>query len=128
MRYSHSSKVGFTLIEVVVGLALMASVLVASLLSFSAHRRQLRTADARIAAVAVADELLEFLSSGPDGLPTSGRGRIPGRANWIWQTNVVGMTTPMLVPMQVVRFRIIEFRGDGSPQTLVSVHVMETAQ
>ena len=128
MRYSQSRNAGFTLIEVVVGLALMASVLVASLLSFSAHRRQLRTADARIAAVAVADELLEFLSSAPEGLPKSGRGRIPGRANWIWQTNIVGMTTPIWVPMEVVRFRIIEFSGDGSTHTLVSINVMEAVQ
>ena len=36
---------GFTLVEVVIGLSLMASVVVASLLAFSGHRKQIRQAN-----------------------------------------------------------------------------------
>ncbi len=116
---------GFTLLEVVVGLALMASVLVASLLSFSAHRKQLRAADARMAAVAVADDLLEMLRARPDGFPKSSRGPIAGRPTWLWQTNVVGLVTPMQVPMEVIQLSIIDLASDRGGQPLVSVNLVE---
>ena len=130
MQSSRSStgSGGFTLIEVVVGLALMATVLVASLLSFSAHRQQLRLADGRIAAAAVADEMLETLNSQPDGIPANGRGRVAGKANWFWQTKVVGVTAPLEVPMQVIRFSIIELSGDGRATSLVSVDLLEVLE
>ncbi len=118
----------FTLVEVVVGLALMASVLVATLLSFSAHRKQLRAADARIAAAAVADDLLETLRAHPDGFPKSSRGPIAGRSDWIWQTNIVGVVSPLQVPLQVIQFSIIDLAGDRRGQALVSVNIVEPVQ
>ena len=83
----------------------MATVLVGSLLSFSAHQRQLAVADKRIAAVSFADDLLSQLTAGGRQLPQSMRGAIPARPNWYWQTSVVAATAPMGVPMAVVRLR-----------------------
>lgn len=131
MRYSRSNREirnAFTLLEVVVGLALMASVLVASLLSFSAHRKQIRAADARIAAVTVADDLLQQFSVRPEGLPRFGRGPIPGYPNWIWQSVVVGNAAPVQVPMHVIRFSIMEVGRDSELEELVWVNVMEAAK
>ena len=127
MLFSRSNHRGFTLVEVVVGLSLMASVLVGSLLAFSAHRRQLRMADARIAAAATADQLLEQFTTRPEGLPRFGRGPIAGHPTWIWQSVVVGATSPMQVPMNVIRFSIFEVASDGSLNELVWANVMEKA-
>ena len=117
---------GLTLIEIVVGLVIMASVLASSLIAFSAHRRQLRHAEQRIEAVAIADELLLLLSGQVDGFPNSGRGTIAGKPQWFWQTSIVGTTSPMDVPLQVIRLRVIETQQDGQQKLLTSVDVVES--
>ncbi|MDA7874776.1 type II secretion system GspH family protein [Rhodopirellula sp.] len=77
MISSHSKQnSGFTLIEVVVGLTLMATVVVASLLAFSAHQKQIRQARSKIAAVQVADDLLNRMSANRTGIPSSATGTI----------------------------------------------------
>ena len=81
-RYRGYEARGFTLLEVVVGLILMATVLVGALLSYSSHQRQLAFADKRIAAVSYADEILARLSSGQRQLPKSMRGAIVEQPNW----------------------------------------------
>ena len=98
---------GFTLLEVIVALALMGSVLVASLLAFSQHRKQLSMADKRIEATMIADQLVSQLSSQRDGIPVGARGIVAGKTNWIWQTSPVGTTTLATVEMQVLRFQIL---------------------
>ena len=90
----------FTLLEVIVGLTLMATVLVGSLLSFSAHQKQRRFADAKIVAVTIADDLLNLLSASPEGIPANGRGLIAGKSDWFWRTSVVGAMAPANVPMR----------------------------
>ena len=96
MRFSPSdfpqSKTdrGFTLIEVVVGITLMATVLATSLLAFSAHEKQIRQARVKLTALQVADEMLNRMSSSREGIPVSGAGPIPEHPNWSWQTSVVG--------------------------------------
>ncbi|TWU58092.1 prepilin-type N-terminal cleavage/methylation domain-containing protein [Rubripirellula reticaptiva] len=122
------SSTGFTLLEVLVGLAIMASVLVSSLLAFAAHQRARRFAEAKLAAVGVADELLFQLSGGRGGIPPAGRGVVPGRSGWWWQTELVGLAAPAGIPMSVVRFRIIEATAPGKQQTLVSVDIVKGAK
>ncbi len=123
--FSVSDRPGFTLLEVVVGLALMASVLVGSLLSFSAHRKQLRSADAKIAAVAIADDLLDRLSGSREGIPSSQRGQIAGHPGWFWQTRIVGVTAPAGIPLKVVRLEVIEITQGRSQRVLSTVDVVE---
>ena len=118
----------FTLLEVVVGLTLMASVLVGSLLSFSAHHQQRRMADAKIAAVAVADQLLNELSGTREGVPAIGRGTIAGRPNWFWRTNVIGFTAPASVPMRVIRLEVVEVNNERRMRTLATVEVVEAIE
>lgn len=118
-------KHAFTLLEVVVGLTLMASVLVGSLLSFSAHHQQRRIADAKIAAVTVADQLLDELSGTREGVPAVGRGMIAGRPNWFWRTNVIGMAAPAEIPMRVIRLEVVEVNNKGRMQPLATVDLVE---
>ena len=111
-----------------VGLTLMASVLVGSLLSFSAHHQQRRIADAKIAAVAVADQLLNELSGTREGVPANGRGLIAGRPNWFWRTNVVGTTAPAQIPMRVIRLEVVEVNNGGRLLPLATVEVVEAIE
>lgn len=116
----------FTLLEVIVALALMGSVLVGSLMAFSIHRRQLSLADKRIQATMLADQLVDALSSQQDGIPTNSRGQVPGHDNWIWQTTPVGTTMIATATMQIVRFQIVE--SGPTPTRLVSVDIVVAEQ
>ncbi len=115
----------FTLLEVIVGLTLMATVLVGSLLSFSAHQKQRRFADAKIVAVTIADDLLNLLSASPEGIPANGRGLIAGKSDWFWRTSVVGAMAPANVPMRVVRFEIIEQSAQSPLRALVTIDLVQ---
>jgi type II secretory pathway pseudopilin PulG len=122
---SNGRSAAFTLIEVIAGLTLMATVLVGSLLSFAAHQKQRRFADAKIAAVTIADDLLHVMSNSPDGIPATGRGRIPGQRNWFWQTSVVGAMAPAQTPIRVIRFEIMEQSSPGQIRALVTVDLFQ---
>lgn len=121
-----NARPGFTLLEVVVALALMGSVLVATLLAFSQHRAQLSLAEKRIQATIIADQIVSTLSAQRDGIPIGTQGVVAGKANWIWQTSRVGTTTLATVPMQVFRFQILEI--DPIPTQLVSVDLVRSVK
>lgn len=127
MRYSRcssASRGGFTLIEVVVGLVIMAGVLASSLLAFSSHQRARRIADEKLAAVSVADEMLTVFSGSRGGIPPAARGPVVGQSGWWWQTSPVGITSPAGVTLEVTRFQIIEIEAGGKTNSLVSVDVV----
>lgn len=117
---------GLTLLEVIVGLTLMGSVMVASLLAFSRHRKQLRLADKRIEAVMIADGLVNELSSQRGGLPVSSRGVVTGRPGWFWQTSPAGVSNLAQIPIQIIRFEILE-RGESITR-LVSVDLAKATE
>ena len=125
MRSCRSRRGGFTLLEVVIGLTLMATVLVGSLLAFAAHHKQRRFADAKLNAVAYADEILNLMSASPEGIPHVSRGPIRGKPTWFWQTNVAGLIAPAQTPLRVIRFEIIETTAQGSSRPLVSIDLVE---
>ena len=124
--YRSNSRFGFTLIEVVVAMVIMVSVLASALLAFSAHRKQLRLANQRMSAIVAADDLLVVLSGQEGGFPISGRGPIPGHPTWTWQTNVVGVTAPAGVELNVIRLTIDEVTPRGQRNNLVSLEVLES--
>ncbi|MFK8113467.1 MAG: type II secretion system protein [Rubripirellula sp.] len=125
---SHKPRPAFTLIEVVVGVTLLASVLVSSILAFGAHHRQTRIAEAKLAAVAVADELMNTFISQPDGIPNAARGVIAGRPGWLWQTRMVGTARPAGVLMQVIQLQVIELKQGSVPQALATVEVVKAVK
>ncbi|MCS7465531.1 type II secretion system GspH family protein [Stieleria sp. ICT_E10.1] len=115
----------FTLLEIIVALALMGSVLVASLLAFSRHRKQLSMAEKRLDATRVADQLVHGLSAQQGGLPIGARGAVAGKDDWVWQTSLVGRTSLATVEMQVVRFEIMELGAAST--SLVTVDLVKPA-
>ncbi|MDG2221812.1 MAG: hypothetical protein P8L85_10540 [Rubripirellula sp.] len=120
MNCSHSDRRdGLTLVEVVVGLVLMATVLVSSLLATGAHRRQHHFSNNKLVAVGIADDLLNQFLNSRDGIPPVAQGLIAARPQWSWRTQVVGAAAPAGVPMQVIRLEIL---GElGKPYASVEV-------
>lgn len=110
---------GFTLLEVIVALALMGSVLAGSLLAFSKHRKQLSMAQKRIEATMIADRLLQELAVQQGGVPINQRGPVIGKDDWYWQTTPAGTTSLATAEMRLVRFQILEV--GLQPTQLVSV-------
>jgi prepilin-type N-terminal cleavage/methylation domain-containing protein len=115
---------GFTLIEVVVGLVIMAGVLASSLLAFSSHQRARRFAEAKLVAVDVADQMLTQFSNSQGGIPPAARGPVVGRRGWWWQTTPVGVAAPANVAMTVTRFQIVEIEAGGKTKSLMHVDVV----
>ncbi|WP_182866110.1 type II secretion system protein [Rhodopirellula sp. JC639] len=117
----------FTLLELIVALALMGSLLVGSMLAFSRHRKQLSMADKQLEAARVADRLVHQFTAQQGGFPIAARGAVVGNSGWIWQTSPVGSTSLATVPMQVVRFQIMEIDGN-STTPLVAVDLVKPAR
>lgn len=80
---------GLTLIEVVAGLVLMATLLVALVRATAVHRRNVVLAEERLEAIQYADRFLTKWSAEQRTQPTSQRGTVAGRANWVWQMRPV---------------------------------------
>ncbi|MEM1068735.1 MAG: hypothetical protein AAGG48_03265 [Planctomycetota bacterium] len=119
---SRQQRCALTLVEVVVGLVLMATVLVASLMALAAQRRQYRQANHQLIAVGIADEIMNQFQSDPDGMPASGQGFIAGRTGWMWRTRVIGMTSPAGVAMPVIRLEVFDERGQPKAKLDVVKH------
>ncbi|PAY16018.1 hypothetical protein CKO51_28790 [Rhodopirellula sp. SM50] len=118
-------RTAFTLLEIIVALALMGSVLVGSMLAFSRHRNQLSMAEKRLEATRVADRLVHELSAQQGGLPIGTRGAVAGKGDWVWQTSLVGSTSLATVEMQVVRFEILELGAASA--SLITVDLVKPA-
>lgn len=117
---------GLTLVEVVVGLTLLAALAVGVLLAVGAHRRQLQTAENRLAAADVADQLLASWYSSGTGIPRSSSGRLTdaGR-DWHWRTQVVEQGAVEIQPVEVIRLEVRKqsLYGQLSP-SLAAVEVL----
>jgi type II secretory pathway pseudopilin PulG len=125
-NYSASRRArGATLIEVLGGLALLSSLLVAILFAQAGYTRQSAIAERRTRAVSAADELLQGWWRQPERFPVSTSGVIAGSSGLSWKTRLVSTTGLQNLEAQVVRLDIIDERGtsrDAPP--LVSVDVV----
>ncbi|MGB0759794.1 MAG: type II secretion system protein [Rubripirellula sp.] len=123
--FRSRQRCGFTLVEVVIGLSLMATVIVSSLLAFSKHQKQIRLAQAKIAAVQIADDLLNRMSASRTGIPAAASGSIPDHPNWFWRTRVTAETLRSPIPMQIINLQIIEGKTGSKPTLLSSTSVVK---
>ena len=119
------SAAGLTLIEVVAGLALLATILASLLYARVRFARNLSIADARLQAVAAADALLTDWTASGRPIPPSGAGAIAGRPLLRWQTQPVASDEARRMQARVVRLTIR--RADAPPTALplASVDVVE---
>ena len=80
------SRRGITLVEAVLGTALLGSLLVAILLGAARLQVQAARAERRVTACRIADELLEGWWVKPDDFPRRGSGRVASHEGWSWRT------------------------------------------
>lgn len=81
----HLRRRGMTLVEVVVGIALLAVLLVLILASFRAHAAQIRSAKQRMEALRRAYELLSVWTASKSIPAVGEQDEIPETPGWIWR-------------------------------------------
>ena len=81
---------GLTLVEVVVSLALLATLAVGILIAYGSHQRQMRAAQRQLEAQQIADELLAGWYDSANVIPRDQFGAVSGREDsWWWRTTTV---------------------------------------
>jgi hypothetical protein len=106
-----------TLVEVIGGLALLATLLVAMLLAKGRYTHQAALADRRLAAVNAADALLTSWYQDPAALVRNGAGIIADNTELSWRTRVIDNAPIKQLGAQVVRLEIVD--SHQSPITSV---------
>jgi hypothetical protein len=114
-----------TLLEVVAGLALLASLLAALVMAKARYARQAAAADRRVEAVAAADALLAGWHQDPRSLPRdfSGSGAVPGDRRLAWQMRPVANAGVEELGGRVVRLEVLDERL-APPPVLVAVETV----
>lgn len=116
---------GFILLEVVIGLVLLATVLVTSLLALGKQRRILRQANDRQQAISLADAFLTKWHQSTTGVPLWGSGPIVERAGWWWQTEVVANRLIFGKTRPIVRLQIIDRNSNSAKESvLISIELL----
>jgi hypothetical protein len=114
-----------TLLEVVAGLALLASLLGALVMAKARYVRQAAAADRRVEAVAAADELLAGWHQNPRSLPRelSGSGAVSGDRRLAWRLRPVANAGVEELGGRVVRLEVLDERL-APPPVLVAVETV----
>ena len=121
---SNGSTEGFTLIEVVAALVLLAGALVSITLATARLQRQSRLALDRVAAADVADTLLRRWFESAEGVPINSNGWLPGNPSWSWETKLNRRIDFFGAPADVVNVSILDRRRRGTRVELISVEVV----
>ena len=99
---------GLTLIEVVAGLALMSSILVAVLFLKSRYARQQALADHHLQSLAAADALLSAWWQTPAKFPRQGSGSIGSQPTLGWRTKPLPNSELTRLGCQIIRLEITD--------------------
>lgn len=115
-------RVGLTLIEVIAGLALLSTLLVAILIAFRGHALQVRASQDRLAAIAHADRLLLGWTAEEQLPPVGARGLVTDE--WSWRIAPAESAEAPWPGTRVVRLEIIDSGGDERPHVLTAVELL----
>jgi Tfp pilus assembly protein PilV len=110
-----------TLVEVLLGLALLAALLVSILTARSRAARQTVVARTREDAARSADRLLARWWADPASFPRAATGVMPDAAQFTWRTRVVDNRSARDLGASVVRLEVSE---PDAPEILVAVEVL----
>lgn len=119
------TRAGMTLIEVVCGIALMATLLVLILQVFRTHSAQIRNARERMIAITLADQLLQQWTE-QGGIPAAGQqDQIGNFPQWQWKVSSVPATSELWSwGGGIARLEIIDTSRVTAPRRLASVDVV----
>jgi hypothetical protein len=109
-----------TLVEVVGGLGLLATLLVAVLLAKGRYTRQAAIAERRLRAVAAADELLAAWHQNAAPLPREGEGLVSGDSDLSWRTRTIVNPDINDLNAEVVRLEILENRTSSAANPVLA--------
>ena len=99
-----------TLLEVLAGLAILGTLLVATLVARGDHARQWRHAQDRLLAIERANDQLATWWRERDKLPYSGSGTLDAEAGLTWRTSIIDNRQATDLGFQVVRFEVLNTR------------------
>ena len=128
--HNCSLRCGFTLVEVIAGMILLAALATGAMMSTTIHSRQIHQARQRTEAARVADAMLESWSQNEfrDITPTdySPSGPVPGHADWVWRSRLIHQEASDQFRRLTVRFEIFArpTAGSDTVDSLVSVDVL----
>jgi type II secretory pathway pseudopilin PulG len=106
-----SSRAGLTLVEVVAGLALLSTLLVAVLTTKARVTRQWANAHRRLEAVSAADRLLATWWQDVDRFPRRAAGLVPGNTSFTWRTTPIANPELKALNVSVIRLEILDGRN-----------------
>ncbi len=109
-----------TLVEVIAGLALLGSVLVAMLVARAGYMRQTARANRRLQAVAAADALLTAWHREPATLHPGAGGTVAGDGRLAWRTSLVPSAEADGLGARVVRLEVLDERSAASPPPVLA--------
>ena len=118
---------GLTLVEVLAGLTLLATLATSILLGYAAHRRQIRTAEDRIVAVEIADQLLSGWYASGSRPPMNQQGFVPvADQQWRWRTRLLRPVRDIRLSIDVMRLEIRRPGEAAQDLPTLAVEVMVT--
>jgi hypothetical protein len=125
-RTSSGRAAGLTLIEVVAGLALLSTLLVAVLTTKAKLTRQWSLAQQRLRAAEAADALLTAWWHDPATFPRHAAGAVPGHPGLRWRTSVVPNEPVNRLQASVVRLEVFGggVRASAAEEVLAAVEVV----
>lgn len=115
---------GLTLLEVVAGLTLLATLLVGTMLAYGSHIRQVRAAQQRLQATDIAERILVDWYESEDGVPPRDEDVIAGTDGWRWRTTPLASNDSNPFRARVVRFEIYDPADGVEPVPLVSIDLL----
>ncbi|MEQ1824850.1 MAG: type II secretion system protein [Pirellula sp.] len=122
----RTNRRAFTLIEVVVGIVLMASLVATTMVALASHQRTILLAKQRQQANRVAETLLTNWYELNGDIPTRAQGVVDAQAEWHWQTQPIGSTTLCGLTVNIVRLDVFGRVGlDSQPRILTSVELVQ---
>ncbi len=116
---------GTTLIEVLAGLALIASVLVGLLVTRGSAAEQHSKAERRLLAIEAADRLLESWWQSPDNLPINETGDTEHKHPFQWRTSLESNPEAQRLNARVLRLEVTDpLPHTDNPIILVSLEIL----
>lgn len=123
---ASSKRKGLTLVEVVAGLMLMASLLVGILMACGRHIQQTKRAQKRLEAVALADGLLTSWAGNPEHFLATEESSST-KSGLYWRLRAVeGQRIPDIFGVEVIRLEIMDAESKEEPTPLVAVELVRS--
>ncbi len=115
---------GMTLVEVVAAIMLLTVLMVGIVSAFSTHRDQIELAQETVAAIQVADIVLDEWYNNAEPIPLNQSGRLDSYPNLAWQTSVTQQAVLAGVDVFHVEFQVY---SQIRQRPLITVNLVESA-